>query len=109
MMDVFSPTAESRLGYERSIAAMNDGGPWVFEISGKPYDFEDVKQYNNHRVRDRFTPEMLRDYLLHFGIDAFNEDFYTTTADKPAILFEKLEPQADIVKEYTLEEARADY
>ena len=106
---VFSPHAEHQLGYERVLHVMNDGGPWDFENFGKPYDFEDVERYKARRIRDRFTPEMLRDYLLHFGIDAFNEDFYKTTPEHPAVLFEKLTPQYPQVKEYTLEEARADY
>jgi hypothetical protein len=109
MFEVFSPSADNILGYERVICAMNDGGPWVFETHGNPYEFEDVEQYKARRVRDRFTPEMLREYLLQFGVDAFNEDFYVATPEKPAVLFERTYPRYPDVEECTLEEARAGF
>ena len=54
-------------GYRRSIVAANDGGRWVFHQSGVPYSFEEVAKYGERRKRDRFTPEMLADYLDELG------------------------------------------
>jgi hypothetical protein len=70
-------TAESggdAYGYRRSIAAMNDGGRWVFNNSGAPFQFEDPDRYAAKRKRDRFPPELLRDYLRQMGIPPITDD-----------------------------------
>ncbi len=68
---------EGRYGEcERLISAMNDGGPWCFDVAGTPYPFEEVEKYNARRKRDRFTHSMLDSYLRQLGICAFEEDFY---------------------------------
>jgi hypothetical protein len=54
-------------GHRRSIAAVNDGGRWVFDQSGSPYPFEDTARFAARRVRDRFTPEMLASCLAQLG------------------------------------------
>lgn len=98
----------SFLNFRRSIFAANDGGPWKFGANGEPpFDFEDLERYKAPRIRDRFTPEMLDDYLHHFGIRFFDPDFYE--APQPAYLIAKEGPCAPGMKEYSLEEARADY
>lgn len=68
ILEVFDPLADDSLGCRRSIAAANDGGRWIFEQSGSPFDFEPVNEYSRGRVRDRFTPEMLIDYLRWLGV-----------------------------------------
>lgn len=55
-------------GYRRSIAAANDGGRWVFEMSGAPFPFEDPGRYTAKRKRDRFPPDLLWSYLGAMGI-----------------------------------------
>jgi len=109
VLEVFSPNARNSLGYERVVCAANDGGPWVFETLGEPYHFEQTGNYKSLRKRDRFTPEMLKDYLLHLGIDAFNEDFYVATAEHPGLLFEVAQPETASFRRFTLEEARGNY
>jgi hypothetical protein len=61
-------------GYRRSIAASNDGGRWVFETSGAPFPFEDQGRYTARRKRDRFPPDLLRDYLRQMGIPPITDD-----------------------------------
>lgn len=61
-------------GYRRSIAAMNDGGRWVFEQSGAPFAFEDTARYDARKKRDRFTPDMLFSYLEHLGIPHLSDE-----------------------------------
>lgn len=109
ILEVYSPQAEHPLGYERVVYVMDDGGRWEFGQCGRPYDFEDLEQYKARRIRDRFTPEMLDRYLRRFGLRAFDESFYVATEKSPAILVEKWERPPRYVKEYSLEEARADF
>ena len=88
----------------RAIAAVNDGGRWVFDVSGSPLAFEETTAYEARRVRDRFTPEMLDRYLRALGIDAFNDRFYAP--DRSAIMLERRGPTAPGLREFSLQEAR---
>jgi hypothetical protein len=97
----------SFLNVQRSIYAANDGGPWKFGANGEPFDFEDLERYKAPRIRDRFTPDMLQEYLEHLGIRFFDPDFYEV--DQPTYLISKEGPCAVGMKEYSLEEARASY
>jgi hypothetical protein len=107
MLDVFGPKQPGEsLNYVRSIYAANDGGRWVFGHSGAPFPFEQVEKYEERRVRDRFTFEMLKDYLRHLGLAPFEEDFYMPEGSR-AWLLQKTGPFTTPGREYTLEEARA--
>ncbi len=107
MLDMFGPEKlEKILNYVRSIYAANDGGRWVFGHSGEPFPFEQVEKYQARRVRDRFTFEMLKDYLRHLGLAPFEEDFYMPPGSR-AWLIQKTGPFTTVGREYTLEEARA--
>jgi hypothetical protein len=107
MLDVFGPEQPGKiLNYVRSIYAANDGGRWVFGHSGEPFPFEQVEQYQARRVRNRFTFEMLKDYLRHLGLAPFEEDFYMPPGSR-AWLIQKAGPFDTVGREYTLEEARA--
>jgi hypothetical protein len=94
------------LGDRRSICTANNGGRWVFHESGVPYEFEDVAAYSNRRKKDRFTRQMLDQYLTHFGLSPFSDNFYVVTPDCPAVILERpkwpVEPP-----EFTLEEVLA--
>jgi hypothetical protein len=107
MLDVFGPKQPGKLNnYVRAVEAANDGGRWVFEQEGEPFPFEQVEKYQARRVRDRFTFEMLKDYLRHLGLAPFEEDFYMPPGTC-AWLIQKTGPFATVGPEYTLEEARA--
>jgi hypothetical protein len=60
----------------RHVSARKDGGPWKFFQRGEVQSFEQVYQYQNKHIRDRFTPEMLETYCAALGIFAFDETFY---------------------------------
>ncbi len=106
MLDVFGPEQPGRLNnYVRALEVANDGGRWVFDQSGEPFPFEQVERYQARRVRERFTFEMLKDYLRHLGLAPFEEDFYLPPGTR-AWLIQKTGPFAPGHKEYTLEEAR---
>ena len=91
--------------FRRTIANCDDGG-WVFEQSGEPFPFEDLDRYRARRTRDRFDAALLSRYLGEFGLDAFNEDFYTVDAATPAIVIEDGARHAAF-EEFTLQQARA--
>ncbi len=65
---------------------LSDQDKWEFDQSGTPLPFEEVEKYNEKLVRNRFTPEMLQRYLLHYGIDYFNDDFYMPEGSKAYII-----------------------
>jgi len=107
MLDVFGPKQPGKFNnYVRALGASNDGGRWVFDQSGEPFPFEQVERYQERRVRDRFTFEMLKDYLRHLGLSPFEEDFYLPPGSC-AWLVQKTGPFTTVGREYTLEQARA--
>jgi hypothetical protein len=74
------------LNQERAICAMNDGGKWVFVDQGIPQAFENPEKYKARLIRDRFTPEMLKEYCAALDIRIFDETFYggkTLIAKRP--------------------------
>lgn len=94
------------LGYRRSIAAANDGGRWVFSESGERYPFEHIERYTERRKQDRFSPEMLRNYLRHFGIELFTDEFLHLDAGSPAVRLQQI-TNVQHTPEYTLEQVVA--
>lgn len=109
MLEVYAADSSdcSFLNIQRSIGAVNDGGRWRFDATGEPLDFERLQCYKVRRIRDRFTPEMLDDYLRHFGIQFFSPAFYDVA--RPGLLISKEGPTAPGLKENSLQEARADF
>ncbi|KFE64465.1 hypothetical protein [Hyalangium minutum] len=105
ILEVYAPYDMAGLNYLRTLYAANDGGRWVFGQSGEPFPFEKPEHYQAHRVRDRFTFDMLKDYLRHLGLSPFEEDFYLPKG-APALLVEKTGPTYPTYREYTLEQAR---
>lgn len=90
--EVYAPESlggKPPLGYRRSIAASNDGGRWVFEESGERFPFEQVARYAERLKRDRFTSEMLRDYLKEFGVRLFADEFLRVDSAAPAVRLQR--------------------
>ncbi len=71
MLDVYGPKGDSENGLERSVAAANDGGRWIFETYGEPFSFEDQSFYKRRVKAERFPSSLLYQYLraLHVPID----------------------------------------
>lgn len=108
IFELYGPQRTHWLNYLRTLYAANDGGRWVFGQSGEPFPFEKLEQYQARKVRERFTFDMLREYLLHLGLAPFQEDFYLPPGSS-AWLVEKTGPVAAAQKEYTLAQAREDF
>ncbi|MCB0015613.1 MAG: hypothetical protein KDE34_27045, partial [Anaerolineales bacterium] len=71
--------------------------------------FENAGQYLLKRVRDKFTFEMLEEYLAAMSLFPFDESFYLPPGNERAILATtsaKFRPDA---RDISLEEARAGY
>lgn len=88
----------------RSIAAVNDGGRWVFEQYGDPYTFEKTERYLAGMKRDRFNHELLLEYVSHFGISTLGDELFET-ANREGTLISR--PYFDHIPKYTLEETCA--
>ncbi len=97
---------EMPVGFRRSIAAANDGGTWTFFETGDRFPFEQVDRYTERRKRDRFTREMLRNYLREFGVELFADDFLTVSETSPAVRLQQI-TNVWHTREYTLEEVHA--
>ena len=74
---MFEPFETFFLNYGRSISVVNEYGRWSFDEGYEPLPFENLEAYKARRIRDRFTIEMLIDYLHHLEIDAYSPGFYT--------------------------------
>jgi hypothetical protein len=108
MLEMYGPQLNARHNNTvRALAAANDGGRWVFHQSGEPFPFEKLEQYEERKVRDRFTFEMLKDYLHHLGLSPFEEDFYLPDG-APAWLVRKTGAFTSKQGGYTLEQVRAE-
>lgn len=109
MFELYLPdsTTCSFLNIRRSISATYEGR-WAFDANGEPpLEFEQLERYKVRQIRDRFTSEMLDEYLQHFGIHFFSPAFYEV--QQPAYLITKEGPCAVDLKEYSLDEARASF
>lgn len=91
-------------GYRRSIAAVNDGGRWVFEQSGTPFSFEEIERYSDRRKRDRFTPDMLWSYLNCLGIPCLTDDTLQPMGTCKGFLLSR--STHEHLPSYTLDEAK---
>lgn len=79
MLSVYGPDGDPTDAFvERSIAAANDGGRWVFQTHGRPYPFEDLTAYQRRRKTDRFTSTMLYDYLRALDVPIDTEPDWAT-------------------------------
>ena len=108
--EVFAPPhlgGEPPLGYRRSIAAVKDGSRWVFEQFGTPYPFEQPEHYTKPRKRDRFTRDLLLQYVSHFGLAPLSDSFYVPSTSNPAIVLESTARWDRIPSEFTLDEVIA--
>jgi hypothetical protein len=65
---------------------------------------EKVEGYQARWVRDRFTFDMLKEYLDHLGLSPFEESFYLPEG-APAWLVEKTGPLVRARREYSLAQA----
>ncbi|GMU83325.1 MAG: hypothetical protein AMXMBFR47_31950 [Planctomycetota bacterium] len=106
VFELYMPDASgcSFLNIRRSVSCVFDNS-WAFDAAGEPpLPFERLDQYKNRLVKNRFTPEMLTDYLRHFGVEFLQQSFYEGGG---AYLIEKTGPCAAGTKEYSIREARS--
>jgi hypothetical protein len=106
MLEVYAPDSSSCsfLNIRRSISVAFEGR-WKFDANGEPLECEQLERYKGREIRDRFTPEMLQEYLSSFGIHFFSDDFYDVP--QAAYLLFKEGPCAPGLTEYSLAEARS--
>ena len=83
----------------------SDQDKWELSFYGEPLPFEETETYKERFVKNKFTPEMLQRYLLHFGIDFFNDDFYMPAGSK-AYIIERLRDRYENEEVFDLQEMR---
>jgi hypothetical protein len=87
----------------RQVSFMNDGGEWKFTLLGEAQPYEQVTQYSQPRIRDRFTSEMLESYCAALGIQAFDSKFYGLRG----VLLDKLTKLPNVSPQMSTADARA--
>ncbi len=56
----------------RSVFAADDGGRWRFGESGDRFEFEDVRRYGRRTIRERLSPDLVREYLSALEVPALS-------------------------------------
>lgn len=67
-------TVHDKDGLKRFLS-LTEFEPWKFNQNGEPYDFEDTSKYEEPKITDRFTHEMLVEYCRQLGLEPFEDDF----------------------------------
>ena len=68
ILHVYGPEGEPRMNMVRIIRMMNDSGRWEFYTDGSPLPFERLDAYQACKKRERFTQDMLYEYLRELGL-----------------------------------------
>jgi hypothetical protein len=105
-MEVYEPVDTDFLNFGRTLSLADDDGKLIFTERGAPFPFEQTSRYSLENLRDRFTLDILADYLRHLGINAFDQEFYESTAASPAIFIEKQGPTAPKLEEFSILQAQ---
>ncbi len=102
-LELYGPTNTNWLNLVWCVSAVNDGGRWKWYRNGPEQTFEETAAYSQRRIKDRFTPEMLRRYCaaIQVPLDA-SEYGADAMLDAP-------QDVASTQRQETLREARARY
>ncbi len=80
ILEIYGPHETDWLNTIRSIAVIADGKKWEFATGGTPQPFERVERYKKWKLSDRFTAEMLAEYLSSLGCVSSKKTFIAPTA-----------------------------
>jgi hypothetical protein len=73
---LFGPDPVGLNNYIRTVAVIQDGKRWMFNVTGQAQPFEDTAAYQRRRVKDRLTDDMLVDYCQSLGLPLADPDFF---------------------------------
>jgi hypothetical protein len=77
-LELYGPENTKWLNLDWSVGAFNDGGRWVWQHVGAEQLFEETAVYKARKVKDRFTPDMLRRYCgalaIPLDVNAYGPD-----------------------------------
>jgi hypothetical protein len=108
-MELYGPQKTDWLNFIRAISLTNQGSKWEFVSTGTPFPFEDTARYQTRNVKQRFSFELLAEYLRALGVMAFEENFYMPTERPTALLVERIGPANKNLKEFTLAEVQSKF
>lgn len=74
---------------KRTVYSANDGGRWVFDAYGDPFEFEEISTYSNRLMCERFPKSLMLRYLRHLGID-FSQENTMKSAAEASFLVERV-------------------
>lgn len=97
IFELYSAERTDFINILRSVAVSFDGYKWSFSSAGELLDFESSSNFESKLIKNKFTRDMLKQYLGELGIDAFDESFFNPHR---AFLVEKKGPAANGLKEY---------
>lgn len=100
IMEMYSPANTHFINTLRSVCVINEGERWKFYSDGEVQSFEDTEKYKNRIVKNRFTGDMLKDYLSAIGIMAFDDVFYNASS---SFIIENIGVIAKNAREYSLD------
>jgi hypothetical protein len=106
IFEVYGPEKTDWLNRIREITLANDAGKWIFEESGKPFPFEETDRYKAKRKKDRFTFNLLKQYLEQLGLSPFETNFYLPSSNPSATLVELSGNLPPTSRDVSFEEAR---
>jgi hypothetical protein len=85
---------------KRLVELVHDGGRWVFSTEGDPLPFEDVKRYEARKKQERFTAELLQEYLGALNFSPFKDEFYRVDAEHPVQCIELIIHHSNLAKNF---------
>ena len=88
IFELYGPEDKDVSNMIRSIRLENNAGKWEFTAEGNPQPFEEPKKYRAEKISDRFSFDLLSQYLNSLGIFPFSSDYYMPAGAGPARLVE---------------------
>lgn len=104
-LEIYGPVATEFLNYVRTLSLVRDGARWRFDAAGVPQEFEDLDAYDNRKLTERFTEQMLLGYTAALGLEPFNEHFYPG----PSVLMTSPSMPRLGSPQFTIQDARKHY
>lgn len=102
---LYSHDSPRLMNVKRSLALINEDDRWKFYQVGEMLPFEKPEAYQAKRVKQRFTEELLHEYLAALGLFPFDEDFYMPADKGAAILLDSNRPGVTS-ETFTLEDVK---
>jgi len=106
IVEVYGPEKTENINLIREVRLQNDAGRWEFFLEGTPFPFDTTESYSSRRKTDRFTFDMMKQYLGMLGIRPFERDYILPSSSESAVLVELTGNLPPSARDVSLDEAR---